>query len=292
MTVAHAPSSAARVDAAVATCSTSPASWTAATSPDERHRLESLASAAADTLEAAPAHEILRWAFDTIDDLVVTSSFGIDSAVLLHLVAEHAPGTPVVFLDTGLHFPETLAHRDELTDLFDLATVNVTPSLDMPAQERLVGRRLFATDADTCCMLRKGLPLQAALAGADGWATGVRRTQTATRASIPVVGTSRQGDRTLLKVAPLARWSDDDMAAHRRIHDLPAHPLEQRGYRSVGCQPCTRPTREGEDARAGRWSLDPDKTECGIHLESDSERSVRATEADDTGPDDEESAPS
>ena len=243
--------------------------WCATTTPDEDARLVADAAAASAALESATAGEIIAWAAATIPEFVVTSSFGIDAAVLLHHVALHAPGTPVIFLDTGLHFPETIAHRDVLAEVFDLQVVTVTSPLAVDDQAALLGRRLFARDADTCCRLRKGLPLEAALARADGWASGVRRSQTPSRADTPIVGTARKGDRLLVKLAPLATWTDADMAAHRRAHDLPPHALETRGYRSVGCEPCTRPTAPEEDPRAGRWSHEPDKTECGIHVDPD-----------------------
>ena len=241
----------------------------AATDPAAQARLEAAAAAASRELESATAGDIIQWAAAAIPEFVVTSSFGIDASVLLHLVATHAPDTPVIFLDTGLHFPETIDYRDTLTELLDLKVVTVTSPLAVEDQATLFGRRLFARDADTCCRLRKGLPLQAALSRADGWASGVRRSQTPRRADTPIVGTARKGDRILLKVAPLAAWSDGDMVAHRRTHGLPAHELEARGYRSVGCEPCTRPTAPDEDARAGRWAHEPDKTECGIHIDPD-----------------------
>lgn len=214
------------------------------------------------------AGDVLEWAAASIPRFAVTSSFGVDSAVLLHLVSRHAPGTPVIFLDTGLHFDETLAHRDTLAAVLDLDVVTVTPSLTVADQRRLFGARLSATDPDTCCLLRKDLPLTVALAAFDGWASGVRRHQTSSRASVPLVGTAVKGERTLVKVAPLAGWTDEQVASYRHRHDLPAHPLEPHGYRSVGCWPCTRPTAPGEDARAGRWA-DSDRDECGIHVDDD-----------------------
>ncbi len=216
----------------------------------------------------ADAADVLRWAAGTIPRFAATSSFGVDSAVLLHLLSRHAPDTPVIFLDTGLHFPETLAYRDLLADRLGLDVVSVTPSLTVEDQRRMFAARLSSTDPDTCCMLRKDLPLTAALAAFDGWATGVRRGQTATRADVPLVGTTVKGDRTLVKVAPLATWSPGDVADYRRTHDLPAHPLEAQGYRSIGCRPCTRATAPEEDARAGRWA-DSERTECGIHIDED-----------------------
>lgn len=216
----------------------------------------------------ADAGAVLRWAAGAIPRFAATSSFGIDSAVLLHLLSRHAPDTPVIFLDTGLHFDQTLAHRDRLATAFGLRVVSVTPSLTVQDQHDLFTARLSSTDPDTCCMLRKDLPLTAALAAVDGWASGVRRRQTTTRAGLPVIGTAVKGERTLVKVSPLAGWTDEQVATYRREHDLPAHPLEGHGYRSVGCWPCTRPTAPGEDPRAGRWA-DSDRDECGIHVDDE-----------------------
>lgn len=268
MTVTHVPVVTDRIDAGspgvqMPACM----DWTATTDPTSMARLAAGATAASAALDGASASEIVRWAAATIPNFVVTSSFGIDAAVLLALVATHAPGTPIIFLDTGLHFPETIAHRDTLTALLDLNVVSVRSPLTVEEQAQLFGTRLFARDANTCCMLRKGLPLQAALASADGWATGVRRAQTPSRADTPLVGTARKGQRLLVKVAPLAAYSNDDLAVARAELDLPDHPLEAQGYRSMGCEPCTRPTGDGEDPRAGRWAHEPERTECGIHID-------------------------
>ncbi len=238
--------------------------------PGALDRLQHRVRAADDRLVAsgADAGEVLRWAASELPRFAATSSFGVDSAVLLHLLSVNAPGAPVIFLDTGLHFDETLAYRDHLAEVFGLEVVTVTPSLTVADQRRLFASRLSSTDPDTCCMLRKDLPLTAALAAVDGWASGVRRDQTATRAAVPLVGTAVKGGRTLVKVSPLAGWTDEQVANHRRRHDLPPHPLEARGYRSIGCWPCTRPTAPDEDARAGRWA-DAERDECGIHVDPD-----------------------
>lgn len=267
MSIAQLPAVAARVDDRLARADLDDVTFRAVADEAGEIRLHAAARVASAALRDADAGTVIEWASHAIPNFVVTSSFGADAAVLLHLVARSAPATPVIFLDTGLHFPETIAYRDHLADLLGLDVVTIRPALEVAQQDRLHGRRLFARDAETCCMLRKGLPLRAALASADGWATGLRRAQTPSRADTPIVGTARKGDRVLLKVAPLAAWSDDDMLAHRRDHDLPPHPLEARGYRSIGCEPCTRPTGPGEDARAGRWAHEPDREECGIHVD-------------------------
>jgi phosphoadenosine phosphosulfate reductase len=225
-------------------------------------------AAVAAALDGASAVEVLRWARLAIPRFCVTSSFGVDSAVLLSLVAEVDPDIPVLFIDTGLHFHESLAYRRELAAHLGLRTVvDVRPAVTVEAQAREHGAGLYLRDPDACCAIRKVEPLDdALLAGYDGWATGVRRSQTDARAGTPVVSAEHRAGRRLLKVAPLAGWTAADVAGHRAARDLPPHPLAARGFASVGCAPCTRPTRPGEDPRAGRWA-GSDKTECGIHLE-------------------------
>lgn len=229
-------------------------------------RLADLDVAAAGTeLEGAPATDILRWAWLTIPRFCVTSSFGVDSAALLSLVAQVDPDIPVLFLDTGYHFSESLEYRHDLQRRLGLrAVVDVTPELSVTQQDSRYGAKLYRRDPDNCCGMRKVAPLDHALRDYDGWASGLRRSQTGDRAGTAVVSAVIEGNRRLLKVAPLAAWTAADMAGHRRLHSLPAHPLAQRGFGSIGCAPCTRPTSPEEDARAGRWA-GLQKTECGIH---------------------------
>lgn len=191
----------------------------------------------------------------------VVSSFGADSAILLHLVAQVDRSVPVIFLETGKHFPETLTHRDRLIDQLGLTDVrSVAPDPD--ALRRIdPNGGLHAVNPDLCCAIRKEEPLERALSGFDVWLTGRRRHQTSSRVAMPLV--ERDGKR--LKVNPLAGWDASDVGAYMTIHELPAHPLVARGYPSIGCAPCTSPVADGEDERAGRWR-GTDKTECGIHL--------------------------
>lgn len=222
---------------------------------------------AAARLEGAPAEEVLRWATVTIPRFAVTSSFGADSAVLLHLLARVDRHVPVLFLDTGFHFAETLTFRRDLAARLGLSDVrDLEPALSVAEQRREHGAGLYFRNPDRCCALRKVAPLEAALADFDGWATGVRRRQTLERADTPVVSTQLRGDRTLVKVSPLAGWTDADVDAYLARHDLPRHPLADAGYPSIGCAPCTRRVAPDEDPRAGRWEGRA-KTECGIHLE-------------------------
>lgn len=210
--------------------------------------------------DAGPA--LLRQAItrDFAGRFAVVSSFGADSALLLALVAEIDRGVPVLFLDTGMHFPETLAYRDTLVahlGLTDVRSLAPDPR-DVVFRDPRGDLHLFIPD--DCCALRKVAPLDRALAPFAGWATGRRRHQAASRKALPLVETV--DGRT--KVNPLADWPAERVAAELARRDLPLHPLVARGYASIGCAPCTRAVRPGEDPRAGRW-VGHAKTECGIH---------------------------
>lgn len=218
-------------------------------------------------LETASAHDIVRWALATLPRFAVSSSFGADSAVLLHLVAQIDPSVPVLFLETGFHFPETLRYRRDLADLLGLTDVrDLRPALTVGEQASEHGGGLYVRNSDACCAIRKVAPLNAALQEFDGWASGVRRDQTPDRADTPVVSRVFRDDHPLVKVSPLARWSAQDVEDYLARHGLPRHPLAEAGYPSIGCAPCTRRVRPGDDPRAGRWA-DSGKTECGIHIE-------------------------
>ncbi|WP_296675912.1 phosphoadenylyl-sulfate reductase [Novosphingobium sp.] len=196
--------------------------------------------------------------------IAVVSSFGAESAVLLHLVASIDVGVPVLFLETGKHFPETLAYRDELarqlgfTDL-----VNLTPDADLLAKRDENGLR-WSYDPDGCCDIRKVQPLARALAGFDATLTGRKGFQSATRAGLPRFEIDSSDAAGRLKINPLADWSSDQIADYFAATGLPGHPLVADGYPSIGCMPCTSKVAQGEDPRSGRWK-GWDKTECGIH---------------------------
>lgn len=193
--------------------------------------------------------------------LALVSSFGADSSVLLHLVAETDRTLPVIFLDTGRLFAETLEYRTRLTEQLGLTDVRtVTPDPDRLA-ENDPHRALWMTNPDLCCHIRKAEPLQRALNGFDAWLTGRKRFQNAQRASLKLF----EADGARIKVNPLASWSIVELRAYAEKHDLPEHPLVAKGYPSIGCVPCTSRVAVGEDQRAGRWR-GMDKTECGIHV--------------------------
>ncbi len=198
-----------------------------------------------------------------VGDMAIVSSFGAESAVLLHLVSEIDRSIPVLFLETGKHFPETLAYRDELTDLLGLNRVDVYPDLaDLQSRDE-TGLR-WSYDPDGCCELRKVRPLEKALAPFDASLTGRKAFQSSTRANLPRFEVDTSDAQGRLKVNPLIDWKAEDIAAYMSVHELPHHPLVERGFPSIGCSPCTRAVAPGEDPRAGRWS-GWDKVECGIH---------------------------
>jgi phosphoadenosine phosphosulfate reductase len=190
----------------------------------------------------------------------VVSSFGAESAVLLNMVAEVDKATPVIFLDTGKHFWETLSYRSKLVDRLGLTGVRIiTPEeSDLAASDP--GGTLHQSNADRCCHIRKTLPLQKALEGFDVTISGRKRYHGAARATLDFLSIADGR----LKVEPLAGFSALDIGAYMRSQDLPAHPLTEIGYYSIGCEPCTQAGGSSSDPRAGRWAGSA-KTECGIH---------------------------
>jgi phosphoadenosine phosphosulfate reductase len=195
--------------------------------------------------------------------IALVSSFGAESAVLLHMVASVDAATPVIFLDTGQLFAETETHREALVERLQLRDVRVI----RPEQAALARRDphgdLWQHDPDACCQVRKTAALEVALAGFDAWITGRKRFQGGVRRQLPTIEPEWSCGR--IKINPLAPWSAADVERYRALHDLPKHPLADRGYRSIGCVPCTRPVAAHEPPRAGRW-WGMDKSECGIHL--------------------------
>ena len=223
--------------------------------------LAEVAASARSRLDGAPAEAIIEWAVDQFGSrFCVTSSMA--DGVLAHIASRVAPGVDVVFLDTGLHFPQTLRVRDEVEARMPVRVLSIQPVLTVGQQDGQHGPRLFARDPDGCCALRKVEPLERALASYDAWAAGVRRAETAARANIREV--DFEPSRGKVKVAPLARWTDADVAEYVARYDVPVNPLLNEGYGSIGCWPCTRRVKPGEDPRAGRWAMF-DKTECGLH---------------------------
>ena len=202
--------------------------------------------------------------------VAVVSSFGAESAVLLHLVASIDPATPVLFLDTLRHFPETLAYRDRLAAQLGLTGIrNLTPDAGVLAAKDEASLR-WSYDPDGCCEIRKVVPLARALVDFDATITGRKGFQSETRAGLPRFEIDRSDAAGRLKVNPLANWNAATIAAYFAEYDLPTHPLVAEGYPSIGCSPCTSKVAAGEDPRSGRWR-GWDKTECGIHVPGQSE---------------------
>ncbi len=196
-------------------------------------------------------------------DLAVVSSFGAESAVLLHLVASVDRSVPVLFLDTGKHFAETLAYRDTLVARLGLNLVVLTPDAADLAKRDETGLR-WSYDPDGCCELRKVRPLAKALSAYDASFTGRKAFQAATRANLPRFELDTSDAQGRLKINPLIDWDAGQIEGYFIQHDLPRHPLIAQGYPSIGCSPCTHTVKPGEDPRSGRWK-GWDKTECGIH---------------------------
>ncbi|MDP3853563.1 phosphoadenylyl-sulfate reductase [Phenylobacterium sp.] len=195
------------------------------------------------------------------DKLALVSSFGAESVVLLHMISKIKPDTPVLFLDTGMLFGQTLDYRKTLA-----AKLGLTDVRDLrPHYQDLATTdpeaKLWQTDTDACCEIRKVIPLDRALADFDAWITGRKRFHGGDRLSLPVV----EPAEAQVKFNPLANWGKAELDAYIAEHDLPAHPLVAQGFPSIGCWPCTKPVEEGQDVRAGRWA-GQDKTECGIHV--------------------------
>lgn len=221
------------------------------------------ASRLAEKFFALDARKVLRLAIEDLfpGRIALVSSFGADSAILLHMVSEIDKATPVIFIDTLRLFSETLAYRDKLVAQFGLTKVKtVKPDAKLLAKED-EDKFLWARNPDRCCEIRKVLPLANALQGYDAWITGRKRFQAATRASLPLF----EADGARIKVNPLAGWTKAEIDAYFETHGLPRHELIAKNYLSIGCVPCTSPVRPGEDARAGRWR-DRGKTECGVHV--------------------------
>ena len=223
--------------------------------------LRELAAHGAAELDGADAIDLLRWTDDTFGpDYVVASN--MTDAVLVDLAAKVRPGVDVLFLDTGYHFVETIGTRDAVAAVYDVNVVNVTPEHTVQQQDQLMGKNLFARNPNECCRLRKVAPLGKALRGYSAWVTGLRRVEAPTRANAPVISFDEAFG--LVKINPLAAWTDDDVAAYIVAHDVLVNPLVHEGYPSIGCAPCTAKPVPGADPRSGRWQGSA-KTECGLH---------------------------
>lgn len=228
---------------------------------EEWERLADLAATAAVRLEGEHPLDVLRWASREFGDTLCVSSSMTD-AVLAHLAARARPGVPVLFLDTGYHFPETLGTRDAVAASLPVTMQTVQPLWTVAEQDADLLPRLHDRDPDRCCWLRKVEPLGRALAPFWAWASGVRRDESVSRRDTPVVAWDSR--RAVVKVHPLAAWTQADIDAYVEEHGVLVNPLVSEGYPSIGCAPCTARVEAGGDPRSGRWAGQA-KTECGIH---------------------------
>ncbi len=220
---------------------------------------------ASERLEGSTPQEILSWAVDVYgEDLSLSVSFGNpEGMVLLDMLSRITDRAQVFTLDTGFLFEETVRFREGAMKRYPLPLKVLTPGLTVEEQVARYGPELYSCAPDLCCQVRKIEPQRRFLRDYGAWVTGIRRDQTAQRASTPVVAFDEYFE--VAKIAPLAAWSMDEVDEYVRRNDVPLNPLLSMGYRSIGCEPCTRPVAPGEDARAGRWP-DMDKTECGLHF--------------------------
>ncbi len=224
--------------------------------------LRELAERGAAELADASALELLAWTDKHFGgDYVVASN--MQDAVLVDLAAKVRPGVDVLFLDTGYHFAETIGTRDAVEAVYDITVVNVTAEHTPAEQDQLVGKDLFASNPTECCRLRKVVPLRKSLQGYSAWVTGIRRVEAPTRANAPLI--SFDEAFKLVKINPLAAWTDEDMNAYIEANGVLVNPLVEEGYPSIGCAPCTAKPAEGADPRSGRWQ-GLSKTECGLHV--------------------------
>ncbi|WP_026919268.1 phosphoadenylyl-sulfate reductase [Gordonia shandongensis] len=223
---------------------------------------------AADLGPDAGARDLLRWTAETFGPHFVIAA-NMQDAVLIDvadsvITDKEAVGGKLkaLFLDTGYHFAETLGTRDAITDVYDLELINVTPEHSVADQDRLLGKDLFSREPGECCRLRKVVPLRGALAPFQAWVTGIRRVESPTRADAPLI--SFDDAFGLVKINPLAAWTDEEFNEYIDAHGVLVNPLVDEGYPSIGCAPCTVKPAPGADPRSGRWAGSA-KTECGLH---------------------------
>jgi phosphoadenosine phosphosulfate reductase len=229
---------------------------------DEVDYYKSVAMEAGQRFADAPPETVIRWAVDTFGDgFCITASMA--DAVLIDVASRVADDINVIFLDTGYHFPETLATRDRVAKRYQVQLHTILPRQTVAEQDAIFGPKLHDRDPDACCSLRKVEPLARALGGYQAWGSGIRRDETASRRNIRVVEWDRK--RSMVKVNPLAGWTQDQVDEYTIANDVEVNPLIYDGFPSIGCAPCTRRVVPGEDPRSGRWANTP-KMECGLHL--------------------------
>jgi len=235
--------------------------------------------------EGESPEAIVRWALQDagLERVAIASAFQAEGTALIHMATRVRPDVPILFLETGFHFAETLAFKERLTELLGLNVMDLVGEYTVERQAAAFGPRLYERDSNLCCELNKVIPFDRALRHFDAWMTSMRRDSTWTRKGTPIVSrTELESATTILKINPIANWTRRDAWAYLKRYELPHNPLYDLGYASIGCAPCTRMVFPGEDERAGRWAglL---KTECGIH--------VREARAQDEVPDDPDCPP-
>ena len=227
--------------------------------------------------ETQAPEEIVRWALQDmrIEPTAVASAFQAEGTCVIHMAVQVRPEIPILFLETGFHFAETLAFKRHLAELLDLNVVDLVGDYSVETQNADFGERLYERDPTKCCELNKVIPFTRALHGYQAWMTGLRRDSAPTRAGTPIVEQyEMEPGKTLVKVNPVANWTRKDAWAYLKEHDLPHNPLYDLGYAQIGCAPCTRLSFAGENERESRWD-GSQKVECGIHSrESAGERPV------------------
>ncbi|MDF2440155.1 MAG: phosphoadenosine phosphosulfate reductase [Abditibacteriota bacterium] len=219
-------------------------------------------------MESATPSEILQWAMETYGPkLTMATAFGAEGCALIAMIAGIRDRTGLTLdifnLDTGYQFPQTLALRERIQKQYGLEVRLVSNAETVPEMEARFGGPIYNRDSNECCRLRKVVPLNDAVRGFEAWITAIRRDQTPERAAQPIIGMDAKFD--LVKINPLANWSKAQVWAYIRENNVPTNPLHDQGFPSIGCWPCTRPVKEGDDDRAGRWA-GTDKRECGLHL--------------------------
>ena len=222
-------------------------------------------SRVSESLEDSTPQDILRWAVEVFgEDLTLSVSFGNpEGMVLLDMLSRITDKAQIFTLDTGFLFEETVRFREEAMERYSLPLKVLTAELSIEEQVERYGPEMYSCKPDLCCEIRKIEPQRRFLSDYGAWATGIRRDQTEQRAQTPIVAHDEYFG--VAKIAPLACWGTDEVEEYVRRHDVPLNPLLSMGYRSIGCEPCTRPVAPGEDARAGRWP-GMNKTECGLHF--------------------------
>lgn len=219
-----------------------------------------------DRFERAHPRDVVGWALEEsgLDRIAIASAFQAEGSCVMHMASRIRPDVPILFLETGFHFAETLAFKDELTGRLGLDVIELRGDHDVASQTAAFGPRLYERHPDRCCEINKVRPMLEALRGLDAWITAFRRDSSPTRSASPIVDRYElEPGRWMVKVNPVATWSRREVWAYLREHDLPHNPLYDLGYASIGCAPCTRLQFPGEPERAGRWA-GLSKWECGI----------------------------